>query len=180
MALSPASSRAAASGAGFTPISVTTLGADGTIDVQSIPQTFNDLVLVLVVRGTRASTAEFLQLQLNGDAGANYDSSVVNGNTAPSTSLAAASLQVSTSMPAATATAGLFGGFELTIFGYTSTGWDKTVMGVSANPTVAGATITIEQASGVWRSTSAVNRVTLFGGTTAALKAGSVLRIYGR
>jgi hypothetical protein len=148
-------------------LTAVTLAVDGTFDVTGINQSYSDLVLVLVVRATRAAPAEFLQLQLNADSTVNYDSDVMNGNGAPANSLNGTSIQISSSTAAATAAANYFSGFEVILFGYASAVIAKTVKSTSASPLQSGSAPIIESASGVWRS-------------TAALKAGSQLRIYGR
>lgn len=180
MSLSPASSRGSSGTGSAALITSVTLGADGTFDVSGLSQAYNDLVLSLIVRGTRASTAEFLQLQLNADTGAHYDSATMNGASVPATFFAQTSATLSSAMAAATASANQFSVFEIVIFGYASVAFNKTILSHSFNPITAGSSVVIEESGGIWQSSAAVTRVTLFGGTTANLKAGSILRVYGR
>ena len=160
-------------------LSNTTLGADGTFDVQNIDQTYNDLVLMAIFRGTRAATVDFLQVRFNNDSGANYDGIWSTGG-GTATSLGATSGRISGAMVAASGTAGDFFMAEMFIGGYASTTWRKTIFSTAAAPVTAGVTIIPETATVWWNSTAAINRIGFFGGTTANLLAGSQLRIYGR
>lgn len=160
-------------------ISDTTLAADGTFDVQSLAQTYNHLHMVLLVRGTRAATADFLQCRLNNDSGASqYDAELV-ANAVASGSAAATSARLSGIMPAASATAAVFGVYNIWIPNYANTTMNKNILCVNGAQITAGTAPNTETAFGWWKSTAAVNRVGFFGGTTANLLTGSRLWIYG-
>jgi hypothetical protein len=172
-------------GAGaLTQIGFFTLGADGTFDVQNIVNTYNDLLLVIVARATRAAAAtDGLVLRLNNDTGANYyGQNAVFANT--TSSIAAdpgdTGAIVQNRLPAATATAGHFGYVEILIPGYSSTGWQKGILSTAHSTTSLLAAGANQETNGyTWANTAAVARVTLFGQTAANLLAGSSLRIYG-
>jgi hypothetical protein len=182
VSLSPTSSRGSSGGAGsVTLLSTTTLAVDGVFDVASISQAYNDLVLVMNVRATRvASLFDTMQMRFNNDSGANYlwQRLGVNGATVTGAGGGGATSFNTVDVPAATATAGQFAQVELTIAGYTSATWQKTFVGAAFGQN--GTAQSIQQISGVWASTAAVNRVGFFGVITANLLTGSVLRIYGR
>jgi hypothetical protein len=157
-------------GAGaLTLLQTITLGADGTIDFTSISQAYNDLYLVGM-------------LHVNNDAGANYQYEQANAAATAWTVFGGAGSTVvdllDNSLPAASANASFFASVELNVYGYTSTTWRKLVMMTSVLPN--GTNGAIGLTAGVWASTAAVSRLTLFGGFTANLKAGSSMRLYGR
>ncbi len=172
----------AASGA-LTLLSTTTRATDGTIDVSSISQAYNDLILVAILRGTDSGANDNLDVTLNNDGGANYYMERIFASSA--TAAAVESLGntkvASGQIPAAAATAGIFAVFTFEICGYTSTTWQKHVSWVAASSLNNSAGNQFNYRGTVrWASTAAVNRVTLVGDSTAALKTGSQLRIYGR
>lgn len=161
-------------------IASATLVADGTFDLQSLDQTYNDLIIVVTARGTRAAAADFLRLRFNNDATASaYDSqSFDNGTNSPFLNTTVGTCD--SGMPAASATAGLFSATTVVVQGYSSTSIKKSWFANGCNPQTANTTLFASYAAGVWHNTAAISRVGLFGGTTANLLAGSSVRIYGR
>lgn len=167
----------------MTLLSSTTLASDTTFDVSAIDQTYNDLILAIIARGTNASLTEVLLLRLNNDSSANYGLQNIRGlASTPSAGelVSATSMQIQ-NIASATAAASCFSMLSVIIPGYTSTTWQKealiTVMEHSAITTGA---MDIHVSGGIWNQASAVNRIQLLGNSTAALKTGSILRIYGR
>jgi hypothetical protein len=176
---------AAGGGGAWTLLSTTTVtGSDGVIDVSSISSSYNDLLLVAIVRGADASFAsDALQLQINADTGSNYSSSYYRG-LGSSMSVAEQLSQTYFYVGDMTSSIGLansFGMFEILLLGYKSTTWLKMIQAHGANVRANSANmIWAETSGGFWNSTAAINRVKLFGQNTANLKVNSVLRIYGR
>lgn len=172
----------AASGA-LTLLSTTTRATDGTIDVSSISQAYNDLVLQAIIRGTDAAATDTCKLVLNNDTAANYGSQSLQGTaaTASATESNSAAFVSAGIMPAAAATANCFWFAQIIIPGYASTVWDKVVLVQYGYGTaITTGTRFVTNRMGFWASTAAVNRVTLSGFSTANLLTGSTLRIYGR
>jgi hypothetical protein len=168
----------------MTLLSTTTLGSAGTFDEIGISGAYNDLVLALIARGTTSSTFDNLRLRLNNDTGSSYDNLGINTsgstpNTTQSTTPQTAMTLGNLAIPAATAAANRFGMVEIVLLGYASTTWFKTAL-VSASAAAASNNQQYNVTGGHWLSTAAVTRVTLYGGSTANLAAGSQLRIYGR
>lgn len=177
---------AAAGGAQtITLLSTTTLVATGTIDVSSISGSYNDLILILISRGTNASAGEGIQWNFNGDSGSNYyrELTQVTGTGAVSgveTAGGAAAL-IAGRHPANTGPASTFGVSRLMILGYASTTWKKGVL-FSSFDTEALSTGNIYSINGggLWNNTAAVTRVQVAGANTPAMAIGTQLRIYGR
>jgi hypothetical protein len=70
-----------AAGATYTPIATTTLtGTTATISFTSIPGTYTDLVLVVAGTHTGSGVAGLYISSINGDTGANYSRTLLQGN----------------------------------------------------------------------------------------------------
>ena len=165
-------------------LSTTTLGANGTIDVTGIDQTYNDLVLELICRGAAAATVDTLGVQFNNDTGANYYSTyyyATNAANNPGGSFADTKGWAAGIFTANTATAGLATYLAMEILGYTNTSWTKNAIAQwgAADSLAAGHSYT-GHSTVTWNNTAAINRVKFFGVSTANLIANSTLRIYGR
>lgn len=161
-------------------LSTTTLGVDGTFDVSNISQGFTDLVLMLIARGTDAGATDNLYLRFNNDSGANYawQQTAYFGTTAAISDNASDTQIITAIAPAAGATASHFGMYQVTLTGYSSTSWVKRTMQPLTAYSGSGSAAAVANV-GVWRSTAAINRIQILGGSTANLKTASVLRIYG-
>lgn len=174
----------AGGGGAWTLLSTTTLASAGTFDVSSISGSHNDLICVMLLRSSRVSgSTDDIQVNLNADTGSNYHREYLRGND----TTAAANKNVSFGsylpgmMPDNATTAGLFAALELTIYGYASTAWQKTIVSsLFSMHGAAGASFNLFEVGGVWASTAAVTRVQVQGLNTANLATGSQLRIYGR
>jgi hypothetical protein len=169
-------------GGALAQISNQTLGgAAATIDFPGIAGTFNHLLLVLAARGDTAATAVVVNLQFNGDSGANYDiqrvttaAAAAGGNEA----FGGTSARVG-SIAAASAAAGLSGSLYIFIPGYAGAVLHKTFISNSGwKIGVASGNIAIEEVTGHWRNTAAVTRVTLLAAAGNFI-AGSQATLYG-
>ena len=168
----------------YTRIAQTVLsGTAASFDFTSIPATYEDLVIEVMGRGDTAAGFTQLNMTFNGDTGSNYDwqQSYTTGNTASGAQTVAGSSLLVATLAAANASAGAAGSSQIVIPNYARTTFRKTMQ-------VEGLGVTAADALGVyqtfiicgdWRSTAAINRVTLT--TTAGnLIAGSVVTLYGR
>jgi len=156
-----------AAGSTYTPIATTTLGSASTFDFTSIPSTYTDLVVV--VNGKQSNALCYVRL--NNDTGSNYSNTSVyaqsggsygpdkNANTTSFYSgFVNASLSINT----------------WNIFNYANTTTYKSMLCRGGNNTQLQADV------GTWRSTAAVNRVTI--GVLAVgntFDSGSTATIYG-
>lgn len=184
MALSPTSSRVSSAASGsVTLLTTTTLASPGTFDIQNIDQTYTDLILECMLRGTNASVTDNLRMRINNDSGAGYTLQQLSSIAASSTStesLAQTSL-VMGQIASANATGTAFTSVEITFPSYTSTSWLKTgVVRISMSIGQSTTNTAVYQLTILYNSTSALSRVALFGNLTANLATGSVVRVYGR
>jgi len=171
-------------GGALTLLSSTTLGSAGTFDVSGIPQTYNDLILVLIARSSDAGANDTVFIRLNNDSASNYYLQRVRGfgTTVEATGGAASNALNYGIVPSAgSPVAGLFGAHTWVVYGYASTVWKKTVSADVIGPFGTATTnIYKEQLGGYWNSTAAVNRITISAVTGTNFVTGSQLRIYGR
>ena len=165
-----------AAGNTYEAIATQTLGsAAATVTFSSIPSTYTDLVLVCNFGTTSVSPSPSLTLQFNGDTGTNYSMTNLRGN---GTS-AASSRQTS-------ATAMNFTYFDANtiieivtanIMNYSNTTTYKTALGRgnSTSTTAPGTQASV----GLWRSTSAINSITVLLDTATTYLAGSTFNLFG-
>lgn len=161
----------------YEPIASTTLGtAASSLTFDNIPGTYTDLVIVAHVKsvtaaGTTGGTARF-----NGDTGSNYSHTILygTGSTAASTRIYgtnASRFRLMNDIPT-----GEYAIATIQVMSYANTNVNKTVLSSWAD---AGALV--GRTVALWRSTSAVTSITLFGNDDGAdnFATGSTFALYG-
>ncbi len=154
----------------------------GAVSGSSIPATFRDLLVLHYLRGDAAVTNAEAILRFNGDSGANYDYHRARWDTAGA-SLADAYAQTSIAQgihyAGSSASASRTGQGEITIPDYAKTTFHKTArlhasvfFGTAANNIYSGI------ASGLWRSTSAITRISI-APASGNFIAGSKVTVFG-
>ncbi len=158
------------------------VGTAATIDFSAIPATFENLMLEFMGRGDQAAAFVSAFMTLNGDTGANYDTQDVYGNVAvpgAAQSIAGNNFK-NLFVAAASATAGSCSIFRVWIPSYARTTFRKMVLANITGIIAADGNGMLDsvQMSGLWRSTAAVNQITL---TPSAgnFAAGTVCSLYG-
>lgn len=164
----------------YEPIATTTLGsAQANIDFSSISSAYTDLRLVIICQSTtNANSTDYrLDLQFNGNTATNYSSTRLKGTGASALSFADTSGTkgrigllpgIGTSLGT-----GLFNGTVVDIFSYAGS-TNKTWLAMPFGD--ANGQGNVEAVVGMWRSTSAINQITIIPasgnlntGTTATL-----------
>lgn len=174
-----------AAGSTYTPIATyTASGTPTTFTFSSIPSTYTDLVLVCSFQSTaNASTGDVrLLMQFNGDnSSTNYSSTQIwgNGSSAQSGRNTNRS-QIDNIFQDATANTGEFGTMFYNIMNYSNTTTYKSVLfrqnTVSSQTNGMGTGASV----GTWRSTAAINSITLLNRITSELWSnGSTFTLYG-
>lgn len=157
-----------------------TLGADGSWDVSSIDQTYDDLRIELAVRSAVAGAVDNGYVNFNNDTtDANYDHQNVYGNNGtPFAGNAANRLPLT--VVGNTQNANLFTPIEINIPAYASAQYKGFWNIANSIADAAGNSYSVLTSS-VWKSTSAINRITIssLGGASNNFKAGSRIRIIG-
>lgn len=154
-----------------------------TIDFTSIPATFEDLLIVVQARGDTAAVATQVSLRFNNDSGGNYDSQDLYGNNVlAAAGVASAGTSASLGqMPAATGTTAAAALFDVVVPAYARTTFHKQGFMRNGRFSTEGTGSTyISSASALnWRSTAAINRVTLIP-SAGNFDIGTVATLYGR
>lgn len=160
-------------------ISTQVLGAAAaTIDFSSIANSYEDLVLIVQGRGTNASAVVNVLLRMNGDSGANYNSS--RWNRLGSNALVAQTSGDVAEMAAGSAPAGRAHQFIIEVVNYKRTTFQKTAYGsngVSSSDAAGGQYP--QHAEVVWRNTAAITQLTL-SLSAGNFDTGTVATLYGR
>ena len=153
-----------------------------SIDFQSIPAHWTHLRVVIEGRRSTADSNGTVIARFNGDSGANYNQIQLNmlNATVSGTNNTAATSIICAYMPGSSGSAGRSGGADFTILSYADTTFQKSARGVSVSSgTDVAATQRIDVLGGVWRSTAAINQVTLLPGDGSNFAVGTRASIYG-
>lgn len=160
-----------AAGSTYTPIATTTLGsAQASYTFSSISGSYTDLVLVCSMALNAASNPT---IQFNSDTASNYSDTWVGG----SGSVAASGRQTSVS---AGLVAGIGTGYSpviINIMNYSNTTTYKTYLSRGSATDQSGQNVSAW--AGLWRSTAAINSITILPGGASTISAGSTFTIYG-
>jgi len=160
-----------AAGSTYTPIATNTLGsAASSVTFSSISSAYTDLVLVCNASVTSGSV-NFV-IQFNSDTATNYSWTSVGGN-----GTTAVSNRVTSTASPRLADDGYLtttiGTYVASIQNYANTTTYKTYLS-RAN----GASVGVSAVVGLWRSTAAINTITLFP-ASSTFPTGSTFTLYG-
>lgn len=147
----------------------TTLGASAaSIDVTGIVGTYAHLMITIYARGDLVGTNTTILMRLNGDAGTNYDYQTLIGSAAATSAgeqFANGAVLVGVAT-GSTAGANLFNASEVFIPNYAGSTNNKQYVAINGLKTgTTTGTMFVEVFGGGWRSTAAINRITLFPGS---------------
>lgn len=155
-------------------------GAQASFDFTSIPATYKHLRLVLYLRGSAAATEVVAKLRFNNDSGTNYDwqkhyaagSSGGAGETMSDNEIELADATAGSSP------AGAVSVLDILIPNYAEETLQKAVTYHAFNPRNGAGTEYVFHGGGIWKSTAAINRVTVLPGSGNWV-AGSRATLYG-
>jgi hypothetical protein len=155
-------------------IELTQSAASVTFD--NIPQTgYTDLKIVISGRGTRAEVQSNWLVSFNGSTAADYSARVVEGTGTGSSTFNYA--RFIGSVPAASATASIFGNIELLIPNYTS---NKYKSYSSDAVTEHNSSLAfVHFVAGIWAITSAISSITISSDSSDNFLANSTFSLYG-
>jgi hypothetical protein len=176
-------SRSQAGSGALTQLASTVLGASApSIDFSGIAATLTHLLIVYYLRSDAATTNDNLLIRFNNDSGANYDMQADRAfaaTPAANEALAATSINCTSCLCGANAPANVFAGGTIEIHNYANASNNKTasVVGGSKGGTTTG-TLIASRIAGFWRSSAAINRVTLLP-ATGNFVTGSLATLYG-
>ena len=151
----------------YNPISTTTFSSNTTsYTFSSIPATYTDLVLVISGNFTADVSGG---LTFNNDSGSNYSATRMYGDGTNATSNGS---YAATQMAFTTGTGTTRSTFKINIFSYSSSSVYKPVI-------IEAAMDTISLRSGMWFSTSAINRIDVTANSGQQFVSGTTLTLYG-
>ena len=175
-------------GGAVSQIAQTVLSANAaSITFSDIPDTFENLMLVLSGASATAAVNDNIFFQVNGDTGGNYSfcRTITDGaaNTVTAQNGSGGVNQgFGGTIPASQAIANQAGSMELLLPGYKRTVFFKSMIsravGVS-DDTTPTADIIIEHDASTWNNTDAINAVKLFLASGDDFVAGTVATLYG-
>jgi hypothetical protein len=151
-------------------------GGIGSVEFNSIPQTYTDLVLVA---STRISDAAVSQpwIRFNGDTGSSYTSSWLQGTGgAAASSNLASTILICMNTPGSNATANTFSNNVVYIPNYTSSA-TKTLSSDAVDENNAASAFQRIHA-GLWNNTSAITQIVIGPNGTSFVQ-NSVFSLYG-
>lgn len=136
-----------------------------SVNITGLPTTYANLVVEVYARGdTAAPTANF-RLRMNGDSGGNYDSlysEVRESATTFSVEVIGGTSMNLGAFPANSAPANSFGAAVIRIPNYGNTANHKSATGHNVSRVATGTpAVWIDLTGGLWRSTAAINQLTL-------------------
>lgn len=174
-------SSVAITGGGLVNLFDSTLAADAaSIDTgaAAIPSGYSALRVVVTARTADAGTTGSIAITVNGDTSAIYDLRWIFGGSSLNSGSAVAQTAWASSVHGSGGSAGYPGVWSLEIPAYDQTTFWKVALIGMGIPDATGSNTVEQPMVGGYRSTAAISQLTVTG-TTANLKAGSRLTIYG-
>lgn len=163
-------------------ITATTLSTPAaSVTFNSIPQTYNHLLLKYSVRGTESNFTTGITLLLNNNSSTVNSRTTLTGTgtTASSSQSSLASLLFGGTMPSASNTASTFGSSEIFIPNYTSSSNKPfSLISVSEGNTTTSARTYIHTSAQLIRDTNPITRIDLTP-NDFSFEVGSTFRLYG-
>lgn len=159
----------------YTPIATTTLGSTtASYTFSSIPSTYTDIVLVADMADSNTGADQRMLVRVNGDSSTNYSTTIVygSGSSATATINSNRTFFDNSSGASNSITSGSANIYHF--MSYSNTTTYKTVLYRQNNLVNTAGTSAIV---GLWRSTSAINSITIF--CIGSLVAGSTFTLYG-
>lgn len=159
-----------AAGSTYTPIATTTVSGT-SYTFSSIPSTYTDLILVNFIGNATGAGAGGIQIRYNGDTGSNYSWTYLVGTGSSAVSGRSSGTYFDIGMTNNTTD---FSQVICQIQNYSNTTTYKTTMSRSAS-----AATEVSANVSLWRSTSAINSITVTKADGANFKSGTTLTLYG-
>jgi hypothetical protein len=159
----------------YEPIATTTLGsAAANIQFSTIPGTYTDLVVTLLVNTTSVD-ARIVRCTFNGDTGANYSATRLQGNgTAAAASASTGQANIPLTLNATTSTT-IPTYYQFSVFSYAGS-TNKTVL-AEGNADKNGSGV-VDRTVGLWQNTAAITTINITP-SSGNFNTGTVATVYG-
>lgn len=143
------------------------LGAPAaSFDINPLPTWGSHLMLLAFLRGDTAAVNAYVGVRFNNDSGANYSYDGIKASGSTIAAFPEGTNQTEMAwgmMPANTATAGAFGALSADVPNFRSTAGHKPFTSMSTHrETTASGGIFLFDVGGIWASTAAITRITVF------------------
>jgi malate synthase len=148
---------------------VASSGSISTFTLSSIPATYTDLVLICI---SEATPGPEIWMRLNSDTGSNYSRTLVTGN--GTSSISNRTSNATKVFLNDGVTANVASNQIVNIMNYSNTTTYKTIISRSDSTTDAAQALV-----NLWRSTSAINSITILFDRASTFNAGSTFTLYG-
>lgn len=157
-------------------------GSAATIDTgaNGVASGHNDLIVIINTRSTAGAGGADVLFTFNGDAGANYDLSWIrsSGGAISAFNSHARNNIIMAQIATTDYSANYFSSASITIAKYANTATFKSAVSLSGPTGNAAGQDDLIFASGLWRSTSAINQITIAPGV-GNFTANSSMTVYG-
>jgi len=169
-----------AAGSTYTPIASQTLtSTSNSITFSSIAATYTDLILMGQAGNSTYTMNDWtdMRIRFNSDTGSNYSFTELLGSGSVAVSTRATSATyIRAGMYAISNNSNYFSSFMYQINNYSNTTTYKTLLGWSGIPQGNGY---VDASIGLWRSTSAINSITVLNDNSWPYMVGTTLTLYG-
>jgi hypothetical protein len=161
-----------------------TLGADtASFDITSISSSYKHLEIIADLRSTEAAIQSIYNIRFNNDSATNYESmfhyAVPSTDGQDATGGTSGTAMLVGYVAGANSAAGYSTAVQVFIPNYVGTTFKKQLRSQTGFSRAAGNDPCITDGVGVWKSASAINRITVYP-NSGSWKAGSMLTLYGR
>lgn len=156
-------------------------GSASTVTFSSIPQTYTDIVVRGIMRGTGTGTNSAWSCYIQFDSGTTFytqTQALASGTALSTTTSSAIDSFFTQFFPGSTGTTNLFGTVEFYIPSYTKTS-ARQIATTHASESVTGGGANNFIGAGRYTGTSAISSITLFNDSGNSFAAGSAFYLYG-
>jgi hypothetical protein len=160
----------------YKPIATQTLGsAAASVTFSSIPATYTDLILIF--NGGKSLVGSSVDFRFNSDSGSNYSFTELYGNGSSAGSSRVSNVTYGSLAYNNVPDSGLTSTIIMNIMNYSNTTTNKTA--VSRNGQIGTTYPGTGAIVNLWRSTTAINTITLSNSSAADFVTGSTFTLYG-
>lgn len=162
--------------------SQTTSTAVNVVTFNNIPQTYQDLFLLLSVRVGGSSGNQGVYIQFNGDGANNYSSTYgrATGNALDSFRGTNSNAILSIEVPNDQCTSGIFSNIQIYIPNYRSSRHKQIITDVAKETNATSGIVFLQNQATLWRNTAAISSMQIGSNITAPnYVAGSTISLYG-
>jgi len=160
-----------AAGNTYVAIATTTATGSAAVSFTSIPSTYTDLIFIC---NTQAANSADVNVRVNNDSGTNYSRTVLTGTGSAASSLRNSNMTYFQPEVNGYVTNTMSQNMIIHFMNYSNTTTNKTFLSRANNWEVG-----VDAIVGLWRSTSAINRIDIAPVGATYFSSGSTFTLYG-